>query len=172
MIRKPPDLPSSYLPISLLPVMGKLLEKLILKTLLLHIADTIPNHLFGFRSLQSTIKQTLYPRPVNWSRSALGSFSTTNRSSIESGTRDSCSKSRGSSHPHTTFSWNHSCPTASSKCATNHLSRLTSLKTEEFPREVSYLLFSTSYKPLMSQHILPPSFLQSLMTLHPTHTPP
>ncbi|KAF0749412.1 Uncharacterized protein FWK35_00029453, partial [Aphis craccivora] len=60
MIPKPdksPDLPSSYRPITLLPFLGKLLERLILKRLLPYIStnNILPDSQFGFRSAHSTI---------------------------------------------------------------------------------------------------------------------
>lgn len=56
---KPPHLITSYRPISLLPIMSKLFEKLLLKRLKLIIEKKklIPNHQFGFRSEHSTIDQ-------------------------------------------------------------------------------------------------------------------
>lgn len=56
---KPPDLISSFRPISLLPFFAKILEKLILKRILPSIAanSIIPNSQFGFRSAHSTIQQ-------------------------------------------------------------------------------------------------------------------
>lgn len=50
---------SSYRPISLLPVLSKLFEKLLLKRLKVVIEDQtlIPDHQFGFRSQHSTIEQ-------------------------------------------------------------------------------------------------------------------
>lgn len=56
---KPPHETSSYRPISLLPVMGKLFEKLLLKRLkpIIERKHLIPNHQFGFRNQHSTIDQ-------------------------------------------------------------------------------------------------------------------
>lgn len=56
---KPPHEVSSHRPISLLPVMSKLFEKLLLKRLkpLIEEREIIPNHQFGFRSQHSTIDQ-------------------------------------------------------------------------------------------------------------------
>lgn len=56
---KPPDLPSSYRPISLLPFLGKILERLILKRLLPYISTNkiLPDSQFGFRSAHNTIHQ-------------------------------------------------------------------------------------------------------------------
>jgi len=56
---KPPHLPSSYRPISLLPILGKILEKLLLRRLypLLYEQKVIPDHQFGFRTNHSTIQQ-------------------------------------------------------------------------------------------------------------------
>jgi Reverse transcriptase (RNA-dependent DNA polymerase)/Endonuclease-reverse transcriptase len=56
---KPTHLPSSYRPISLLPIMGKILEKLLLRRLLpiLDSQNIIPNHQFGFRSHHSSVQQ-------------------------------------------------------------------------------------------------------------------
>ncbi|KAL4121294.1 hypothetical protein QTP88_013837 [Uroleucon formosanum] len=56
---KPLDLPSSYRPISLLPFLAKVLERLILKRLLPYIVTNkiLPNSQFGFRSMHSTIHQ-------------------------------------------------------------------------------------------------------------------
>lgn len=49
---KPPDIPTSYRPISLLPLFAKLSEKLILKRIsrLINIYQIIPNSQFGFRN--------------------------------------------------------------------------------------------------------------------------
>lgn len=62
MIPKPGKNPtdvSSYRPISLLPVLGKLFEKFFSKRLKIVIQDKniIPNHQFGFREKHSTIEQ-------------------------------------------------------------------------------------------------------------------
>ena len=62
MIHKPgksPDLSASYRPISLLPVLSKVFETLILKRLLPIIIQLkiIPDHQFGFRQHHSTIEQ-------------------------------------------------------------------------------------------------------------------
>lgn len=62
MIHKPgkaTHLTSSYRPISLLPVMGKILEKLLLKRIspILLENEMIPRHQFGFRESHSTIQQ-------------------------------------------------------------------------------------------------------------------
>lgn len=56
---KPTDKPSSYRPISLLPVMSKLFEKLLLRRLnsTIDTLDLIPDHQFGFRKKHSTIEQ-------------------------------------------------------------------------------------------------------------------
>ena len=56
---KPPHDVTSYRPISLLPVMSKLFEKLLIKRLNLIIKrkNLIPNHQFGFRNKHSTIDQ-------------------------------------------------------------------------------------------------------------------
>jgi len=56
---KPPDLPSSYRPISLLPFLAKILEKLILKRILPIIIENnvLPDTQFGFRAFHSTIHQ-------------------------------------------------------------------------------------------------------------------
>lgn len=56
---KPNNDPNSYRPISLLPILSKLLEKLILKRIKPLIEDNniIPSHQFGFRNLHSTTEQ-------------------------------------------------------------------------------------------------------------------
>jgi hypothetical protein len=57
---KPPNALPSYRPISLLPLVSKVFEKLLLKRLL-PLDETnrlIPNHQFGFQSRHSTIQQT------------------------------------------------------------------------------------------------------------------
>ncbi|KAL1122174.1 hypothetical protein AAG570_003579 [Ranatra chinensis] len=54
---KPAKLPSSYRPISLLPLLGKLLEKLLYKRLVILLDPIIPDHQFGFRNSHSTIQQ-------------------------------------------------------------------------------------------------------------------
>ncbi|KAF0718979.1 Uncharacterized protein FWK35_00025419 [Aphis craccivora] len=56
---KPPDIPSSYRPISLLPLFGKLCEKLVLKRIspFINNASVIPQTQFGFRERHSTIHQ-------------------------------------------------------------------------------------------------------------------
>lgn len=56
---KPPELASSYRPISLLPIIGKLFERLYLKRLLPIIEERnlIPSHQFGFRKRHSTVEQ-------------------------------------------------------------------------------------------------------------------
>ncbi|KAL1122196.1 hypothetical protein AAG570_003601 [Ranatra chinensis] len=62
MIPKPQKIliePSSYRPISLLPLLSKLFEKLLLKRLfpILETQTVIPNHQFGFRHNHSTVQQ-------------------------------------------------------------------------------------------------------------------
>lgn len=56
---KPKHLSKSYRPISLLPVLGKLFEKFLLKRLrpILQFNHLIPNNQFGFRNRHSTIHQ-------------------------------------------------------------------------------------------------------------------
>lgn len=56
---KPPHEATSYRPISLLPVIAKLYEKILLKRLnpIIESKSVIPNHQFGFRSKHSTIDQ-------------------------------------------------------------------------------------------------------------------
>jgi hypothetical protein len=56
---KPPHEAASYRPISLLPVMSKLFEKLLIKRLkpIIERKNLIPNHQIGFRSKHSTIDQ-------------------------------------------------------------------------------------------------------------------
>jgi len=56
--KNPMDVPS-YRPISLLPTISKLLEKLILKKINkdLNPQGGIPNHEFGFRQAHSTVQQ-------------------------------------------------------------------------------------------------------------------
>ena len=56
---KPADEVTSYRPISLLPILLKLFEKLFLTRLqpLLHEQWTIPDHQFGFRQKHATIEQ-------------------------------------------------------------------------------------------------------------------
>ena len=62
MIPKPDkalEEPSSFRPISLLPVMSKLFEKLYIQRLMKTVddKDLIPNHQFGFRAKHSTVEQ-------------------------------------------------------------------------------------------------------------------
>ena len=62
MIAKPGKNPTDvtpYRPISLLPILSKVLEKLILRRLIPIIADNnlIPSHQFGFRPKHGTIEQ-------------------------------------------------------------------------------------------------------------------
>lgn len=56
---KPPHIASSYRPISLLPVISKLFEKLLLKRMqpIIERKNLIPNHQFGFRCGHSTVDQ-------------------------------------------------------------------------------------------------------------------
>ncbi|KAL4121449.1 hypothetical protein QTP88_013963 [Uroleucon formosanum] len=56
---KPKHMPSSYRPISLLPVLAKLFEKIIIKRIrpLIHSNNIIPHTQFGFRASHSTIHQ-------------------------------------------------------------------------------------------------------------------
>lgn len=57
--KKPPDCPSSYRPISLLPILSKGFEKMLLKRLTKTVEETktLPDSQFGFRSKHSTINQ-------------------------------------------------------------------------------------------------------------------
>lgn len=56
--KKPPDLPSSYRPISLLPIISKVFEKILIKRILNIIDETkvLPDLQFGFRNKHSTVK--------------------------------------------------------------------------------------------------------------------
>ena len=56
---KPPDMASSYRPISLLPILSKVLETLLLKRIqpIIDEQKLIPDHQFGFRQKHSTIEQ-------------------------------------------------------------------------------------------------------------------
>ena len=54
---KPPDTPSSYRPISLLPLFSNIFKKLILKRIIPIIELNTPNNQFGFRTNHSTIHQ-------------------------------------------------------------------------------------------------------------------
>jgi len=56
---KPPDLPTSYRPISLLPYFSKIYERLILKRIYPHIIakNVLPSSQFGFRAKHSTVHQ-------------------------------------------------------------------------------------------------------------------
>lgn len=57
--KKPPDCPSFYRPISLLPILSKAFEKVLIKRLLNIVEELkiIPDYQFGFRSKHSTIHQ-------------------------------------------------------------------------------------------------------------------
>lgn len=54
---KPPNEASAYRPISLLPLIGKLFEKILLKRMKAYLNDIIPEHQFGFRENHGTIEQ-------------------------------------------------------------------------------------------------------------------
>lgn len=56
---KPPNETASYRPISLLPIISKVFEKLLVKRLnaIIERKNLIPNHQFGFRNKHSTIDQ-------------------------------------------------------------------------------------------------------------------
>jgi len=56
---KPPEHVTSYRPISLLPSLSKLFEKLLLKRLkpIIDVRQLITEHQFGFRNKHSTIEQ-------------------------------------------------------------------------------------------------------------------
>ena len=56
---KPPTAVASYRPISLLPILSKILEKLLLTRMANdpHFQDWTPSHQFGFRKAHSTIQQ-------------------------------------------------------------------------------------------------------------------
>ncbi|GBP96221.1 Probable RNA-directed DNA polymerase from transposon X-element [Eumeta japonica] len=54
---KPAHDVTSYRPISLLPVVGKLLEKIVLNRMREHLTEIIPTHQFGFREGHGTIEQ-------------------------------------------------------------------------------------------------------------------
>ena len=56
---KPPSEVSSYRPISILPVLSKLFEKMLIKRLhkIVEEKSLVPNHRFGFRNKHSTIDQ-------------------------------------------------------------------------------------------------------------------
>lgn len=68
---KPPEAVSSYRPISLLPVLSKLLENIILQRLkpIINERKLIPDHQFGFRQQHSTVEQV--NRVYNIAREAL-----------------------------------------------------------------------------------------------------
>ena len=56
---KPPNEAKSYRPISLLPIISKLMKRLLLKRMkpIIENRDLIPDHQFGFRCKHSTIDQ-------------------------------------------------------------------------------------------------------------------
>lgn len=54
---KPPHEATSYRPISLLPVIGKLFERILLNRMKEHLSAVLPNHQFGFREKHGTIEQ-------------------------------------------------------------------------------------------------------------------
>ena len=56
---KPPDMASSYRPMSLLPILSKVLETLLLKRIqpIIDEQKLIPEHQFGFRQKHSAIEQ-------------------------------------------------------------------------------------------------------------------
>lgn len=54
---KPPQLTASYRPISLLPVIGKLFERILLNRIKGHLDSALPNHQFGFREKHGTVEQ-------------------------------------------------------------------------------------------------------------------
>ncbi|GBP27303.1 RNA-directed DNA polymerase from mobile element jockey [Eumeta japonica] len=54
---KPSHDVTSYRPLSLLPVVGKLLEKIVLNRMREHLTEIIPTHQFGFREGHGTIEQ-------------------------------------------------------------------------------------------------------------------
>ncbi|XP_052743468.1 probable RNA-directed DNA polymerase from transposon BS isoform X1 [Bicyclus anynana] len=54
---KPPQKASSYRPISLLPVIGKLFERILLNRMKEHLSTVLPNHQFGFREKHGTVEQ-------------------------------------------------------------------------------------------------------------------
>jgi hypothetical protein len=57
--RKPPEETQSYRPISMLPVLSKLFEKLLITRIQSTLQDKqiIPDHLFGFRQKHATTEQ-------------------------------------------------------------------------------------------------------------------
>jgi hypothetical protein len=59
--KKNPDYPSSYRPISLLPILSKVFEKILLKRLIKTVEETkaLPDSQFDFRSKHFTIHQML-----------------------------------------------------------------------------------------------------------------
>ncbi len=52
---KPPLDVSSYRPISILPAMSKVIERLVMEPLATHLAELLPNSQFGFRAKRSTL---------------------------------------------------------------------------------------------------------------------
>lgn len=54
---KPLEQPNSYRPISLLPVIGKLFERILLNRMKVHLNTILPQHQFGFRESHGTIEQ-------------------------------------------------------------------------------------------------------------------
>lgn len=56
---KPAEIPSSYKPISLVPILSKILENIILEHLIKHVTEDqiIPPHQFGFRVKHNTTEQ-------------------------------------------------------------------------------------------------------------------
>jgi hypothetical protein len=87
---KPPNELTSYRPISLLPIVSKDFEKILLKRLLSLVENNslIPNHKFGFRKRHSTIEQT--HRVIQRIKEALENkrFWTSLKHSIKCGTLD------------------------------------------------------------------------------------
>ncbi len=57
---KPPHLPSSYRPVAILAAMSKILERVVLRQVSLHLAPLLPPEQFGFRPRRSTAAAIAY----------------------------------------------------------------------------------------------------------------
>lgn len=91
---KPPTEIASYRPISLLPIMSKVFERLFLKRLMPIIQDRelIPTHQFGFRNKHSTIEQVhritnIVEKALEEKKNVQQSFSMLHKHLIKYGTK-------------------------------------------------------------------------------------
>ena len=150
---------SSYRPISLLPIISKVLKKLIFKKINkdLNPQDWIPNHQFGFRQAHSTVQQChritdVINKTMENQQYSKAAFLDVGQAFDKVWHPGPCSKSNDFYPQDTITCWNLTSMNANSKriSIVKYQPVLSSIPV--YPKEVSLVLFSIHYTYLTYQH--------------------